>query len=72
MFPGSRDSSLLLVEVEQWEVFLLEMEKEHELISLCLQTVPTLRFMALCESFPPNLLFFLPSHAAGPPQSLSS
>lgn len=31
---------------------LLEMEKEHELLSLYLQTVPTLRFMALSENFP--------------------
>lgn len=31
-----------------------------ELISLCLHILPTLRFVAFSEGFPPNLLFFLP------------
>lgn len=72
VFPGSRDRSLLSAETRQWDVSLLEMKKEHELVSPCLQTVPLLRFMTLSESFPQNLLFFLPSHTSGPPQSPSS
>lgn len=34
MFPCSRDSSPLLAEARQWDVSLLEMKKEHIIISL--------------------------------------